>query len=470
MTHIGEWAEKYRPGSLSEIVGNKKAVENLQEWAQKWTYTIPEKRAVILAGRAGIGKTSAAHALANDFGWEIIELNASDKRTADAVERVAGSASKMHSLDGSTSRRLIILDEADNLHGSSDRGGTRAIGNIIKRTKQPIVLIANDLYGISSTVRSNSLEIKFNSIQSRSMVPALKKICREEGIMCGVGVLEKIAENADGDLRSAVNDLQAVSMGRDEIYIEDIATSQRDTQGSIFKVLPKIFKGTDPKKAYEATYSLDESPEDLVHWIDENLLYQYSGKEGIVNEDIKNGYGYLARADLYLGRVKKRQNYRLWRYAGMLMTGGIAISRTQQKGGFVRYQPPSLWRRLGQLKAKRNLRDNLSVKIAAHCHESTRYSRSNLIPVYRQLLKDDNYSVDSAVNLDLSVDEILYLTGGRTVTKKSRRYTNLHRIASEKQYLMILNFILLQEKAQPVQIRVSKSLPPAVIQDRLHLQ
>lgn len=438
MTISIEWAERYRPRTLSEVVGNKKAVTDLRAWAEEWLHGVPEKRAVILQGQAGIGKTSAAHALANDYGWEIIELNASDQRTASVIERIAGSASKMRTLTGTDSKRLIILDEADNIHGTSDRGGARAIGDIIKKTHQPIVLIANDLYGLTSTLRTLCQEIKFHGVQSRSMVPALKNICRNEGIMCGVGVIEKVAESAGGDMRSAVNDLQAVSMGRSEINIEDIATSPRDTKESIFKVLAKIFKGTEPKKALEATYGLDESPEDLVHWIDENLPGQYGGGGGGkikidgVDTDVSNGFEYLSHADRYLGRVKKRQNYRMWRYAGVLMTCGAVVAKTHVHGGFTKYQPPSFWRRLGQLRARRNMRDNVASKIGEHCHESMRYARADLTSMYGKMLKDEQYAVDTVVNLNLDLDELAYMTGSKKVTKKLQGvYDQAQSIISE---------------------------------------
>lgn len=103
--------------------------------AEKWLSGIPERRAVILHGPAGVGKTSTAHALARDLGWEVIELNASDQRTAGVIEKVAGSAASMNTLFGG--KRLIILDEADNIHGTADRGGMRAIAGIIKSTLQP---------------------------------------------------------------------------------------------------------------------------------------------------------------------------------------------------------------------------------------------------------------------------------------------------------------------------------------------
>ncbi|MDA0524149.1 replication factor C large subunit [Methanococcoides alaskense] len=419
-----EWVEKYRPQSLKDIVGNKKSVVDMREWAQSWLSETPEKRAVILHGPAGVGKTSAAHALARDLDWEIIELNASDQRTAGVIERVAGSASKMSSLTGTTAKRLIILDEADNIHGNADRGGARAIGGIIKNTDHPIVLIANDLYGLTPSVRSLCIELKFNSVQGRSMIPALKRICVEEKIMCGVGVLEKLAENAGGDLRSAIKDLQAVATGRDEIHIEDIATSERDTKESIFKVLGKIFKNTDPKTALEATYGLDETPENLIHWIDENLPLQYGTEEG-TEEDLITGYEHLAKADRYLGRVRKRQSYRLWRYAGALMTCGTVVSKAHVGSGFTKYQPPSFWRKMGQLRAKRDMRDNIASKIADHANKSMRYSRTDLAHLYGRMLEEDEYAADVTFDLELSIDEMVYLTGKKKVTKDIQRIHDL---------------------------------------------
>ncbi|WP_406656978.1 replication factor C large subunit [Methanolobus sp. ZRKC2] len=419
MTVSMEWAEKYRPKTLADVVGHKKPVEELRNWAEKWVHGIPDTRAVILQGPAGIGKTSSAHALAMDFGWEVIELNASDQRTAGVIEKVAGSASQMRTLTGVSGKRLVILDEADNLHGNSDRGGSRAIINVIKETSQPIVLIANDLYGISSSLRALCQEIKFNSMQTRSIIPALKNISRKEGVMCGVGVIEKISENADGDFRSAVNDLQAVAMGRTEINIEDISTAERDNKESIFRVVGKIFKGKDITPALEASYSLDETPEDLIHWIDENLPHQYTGKgEEKLTPDITNAYFYISRADRFLGRVRRRQNYRMWRYASVLMTGGTVVSKSRIRGGFVKYQPPSLWRKMGQIRSKRNMRDNIAAKVGTHCNESMKYSRMELNSVYSTLLEDDDYAVDVVATLGLDADELVQMKGSKKLTKK----------------------------------------------------
>ena len=116
------WTEKYRPAHLDDVIGNKEAKEKLLKWAREWQVGSPSKKAVILYGKPGVGKTSAAHALARDFGWEIVELNASDDRNRDVIRRVAltGAVSEIlgapEDAMGRKVRRLIILDEADNLY------------------------------------------------------------------------------------------------------------------------------------------------------------------------------------------------------------------------------------------------------------------------------------------------------------------------------------------------------------------
>ncbi len=409
-----DWTEKYRPQTLSQIVGHNKAVEELLQWAQAWIRGMPKERAVVLYGRAGIGKTTAAHALANDMGWEAIELNASDQRTAEVIEKVAGSASQMTTLMGV--KRLVILDEADNIHGTADRGGEKAILEVIKKTGQPIILIANELYAMSSGLRNACKPIQFSSVTSRSIIPVLKKITEAEGISCGFGVIEKIAENANGDLRSAINDLQAIAQGRTRIELEDIVTGERDTKETIFKALVKIFKGKDIIEAHSATFNLDENPEDFIQWVDENLPLQYTSAG-----DLAEGYRYLSRASLFLGRVARRQNYSMWRYASVLMTSGIVVARASYYKGFVKYQPPSLWRKLGATKGMRHVRDSTAKKIGSHCHISTSYTRSHLLPFFRTMMKDEALAPKVAALLALEPEEIEFLLEAKQAAKKAKK-------------------------------------------------
>ena len=105
-----DWTEKYRPTTLSEVRGNNKARDALEEWAETWA---EHGEAVVVHGSPGVGKTSAAHALASDKDWPVLEMNASDARTADEIERFAGRAASNTTLG--SQRQLVILDEADKI-------------------------------------------------------------------------------------------------------------------------------------------------------------------------------------------------------------------------------------------------------------------------------------------------------------------------------------------------------------------
>ena len=130
-----DWTEKYRPESLDEIVGNERAVTELKRWADTWNHGNPNKRAVILSGGPGTGKTSSALALAKDYGWPAIELNTSDARNATKIKKVATFGAVNETFDNNGNfvsshkggRKLIVLDEADNLYEriSKDQGKDR---------------------------------------------------------------------------------------------------------------------------------------------------------------------------------------------------------------------------------------------------------------------------------------------------------------------------------------------------------
>ncbi|MEM2440720.1 MAG: AAA family ATPase, partial [Candidatus Bathyarchaeia archaeon] len=124
------WTVKYKPKSLKEVVGNKDAIQKFVEWVKSWDKGVPPKRAAFLYGPPGVGKTVTVEALANDFKMELVEKNASDYRTEEAVKHFAGLASQYGSLFGA--KRIILFDELDGLTGTADKGGVKAITDIIK--------------------------------------------------------------------------------------------------------------------------------------------------------------------------------------------------------------------------------------------------------------------------------------------------------------------------------------------------
>jgi replication factor C large subunit len=410
-----DWTATHRPTSLRELQGNDSAATDLRQWAETWD---DHREAVVVHGSPGVGKTSAAHALAADMGWDVMELNASDQRTGDVIDRVAGEAAASGTLtqgDGKRERRLIILDEADNLHGNKDRGGARAMTKLVKEASQPVVLIANDYYGMSQGLRGATQDIEFRDLRHDSIVAALRDICRKESIEYESAALEAIADQVNGDLRSAVNDLQALAEETERLTQDDVITGERDREQGIFEFLDVVFKEGTPQEALETAYDVDETPDDLLAWVEDNVPKDYSGTE------LAGAYRYLANADRWLGRVHATQNYTYWRYATDNIAAGVASAREERKGGWTRYGPPSYWSKLGRTSGTRNRRDEIAQQIGQHADVSIATARQEILPRLSAMThhcKPRETTVAMAAAYDLDADDVAFVTGSGADTNK----------------------------------------------------
>ncbi|WP_049997213.1 replication factor C large subunit [Halococcus sediminicola] len=408
-----DWTEKYRPSTLSEVRGNNKARDALAEWAETWE---SHREAVILHGAPGVGKTSAAHALASDMDWPTIELNASNQRTKAVVERVAGEAAKSGTLTGgSAGRRLVVMDEADNLHGNVDRGGSRAITELVKEAGQPMVLIANEFYDMSKSLRNACETIEFRDVSARSILPVLRDICRREEVEYEDSALEAIAEQNSGDLRGAVNDLQALAESTEKLTADDVVTGDRDRTTGIFDFLDALIKEEDAEGALRASYDVEETPDDLINWIADNVPKDFHGPE------LADAYENLANADRWLGRVRATQNYSYWRYAGDAMTAGVAASRRESKGGWTRYGPPSYWSKLGRSRGTRDKRDYVARQVAETGGMSMASARRQVMPFLSTMThhcKNRELTVAMTARYDMDADHVAFITGSGEDTNK----------------------------------------------------
>lgn len=417
-----KWVEKYRPKTLGEVVGNKKPKKELRKWAKRWKKGEPKNKAVRLVGPPGIGKTTSAYALASEQNWEVMELNASDKRTKDIINKLVGAGSKSGTLGaGTTGKRLVIIDEADNLHGTSDRGGKAAITKILKQTNQPIVLIANDEYGMSRGMRNNSKKLKFKNPNQSEVIRALQKIAKKEGIQAYKNALREIARNADGDVRGAINDLQSIieelrTIGKEKLRKKDVNNlGRRDREENIWKLLNEVFRKNNLNSLRNVKRDLDSdiTPDELLHWIDDNLPKKYEGKN--LHGPLKK----LAESSIYLARTNTTGNYSFWSYASELMTYGVMIEKPFKSAPL--YNGPQIYRRLSQSKKDQEKLETVSRKIADTYFFSEQKAKE-IIPYLKEIFSNDiKESTEIARELRLDLEEIQYLGGDEEILQKAEK-------------------------------------------------
>lgn len=236
------WVDKYKPETSSDLVANKKIINDLKDWLSAWKSKFlygdghhrklkgrgdKDFAAALLVGPPGIGKTTAAHIVCKELGFEPHEFNASDVRNKGGVQMlaetvmVANTISKYLNVSGKhqTGRKkiasfpegqVLIMDEVDGMSGG-DRGGSQELIKMIKTSKVPVICIAND--ETSSNMRSlgnNCFRLRFRRPMASQVTKRLLDIAKREGFrQIQDQTITKLAEGCNGDIRQMINMLQA---------------------------------------------------------------------------------------------------------------------------------------------------------------------------------------------------------------------------------------------------------------------
>jgi len=393
------WTEKYHPKNFDEVLGNLKAKKEILQWVEDWKAGNPQK-CLLLVGPPGTGKTTFASLIAGEFS-DSIELNASDKRSYDAIMSTVGEASVSKTLFGSR-LKLIILDEVDGLHGNEDRGGSRAINKIINDITQPIIMMANDPY--SNRIKSFKPKCKvinLRKIHTNSIVFLLKKICVKEEVEFEEHVIRELAKRSKGDLRSAINDLEIIAHGEEKITSKDLELiTQKDGRATVFDATRTILKSKDPSRIKTAMRQIEADPSLLLEIVVENIPREYEKKE-----EIEKAYEMVSEADIYLGRAFSTRAYTYWKYAYDLMSIGVALSKEESYKKFARYANSSVYTMLSKSRSKRDLRDRVAGKIARKLHASKRVAISQF-PYFEVMFQDNEIAYNMMMYFGLEDDEV----------------------------------------------------------------
>ncbi|MDD2472458.1 MAG: replication factor C small subunit [Methanoculleus sp.] len=213
------WIEKYRPQRLDEMVGQKEIVVRLQSYVK--TGNLPH---LLFTGSAGIGKTTAAVALAREFfgdSWQMNfrEMNASDERGIDVVRSQIKEFARTSPLAGATFK-ILFLDEADALTTDAQAALRRTMETYARTCR--FILSCNYSSKIIDPIQSRCAIYRFRPLDAEAVIEEVRRIAAAEGLTVTEGALDAIVYVAAGDMRKAINALQGAAILRSAIDEEMI--------------------------------------------------------------------------------------------------------------------------------------------------------------------------------------------------------------------------------------------------------
>lgn len=204
------WVDKYKPQSSNDLKGQQKNVRRLKTWLS--SYVPLKSKPIIMYGPPGIGKTTTAHLVCKEAGYQVVEMNASDQRNKRVIEDIVRSMTSNSRINffgrASETKDALIIDEVDGMAGNEDRGGIAQLIVEIKKARKPIIFICND--GQSQKIRSlinycDYPPMEFKRPEVYEIRSVVSNIAANENLNIDPSTMDQLIESTNRDIRQVVN-------------------------------------------------------------------------------------------------------------------------------------------------------------------------------------------------------------------------------------------------------------------------
>ncbi|XP_023632922.1 chromosome transmission fidelity protein 18 homolog [Capsella rubella] len=293
---FNRWSKESYGHSKNADVSNSNTTDDIDLWNKKSKLTgPPEQKILLLCGAPGLGKTTLAHIAAKHCGYRVVEINASDERSASAIETRILDVVQMNSVTADSRPKCLVIDEIDGALGDG-KGAVDVILKMVlaerkhatgkeniengktsskkeRRTaplSRPIICICNDLYApaLRPLRQIAKVHIFVQPTVSR-VVNRLKYICNMEGMKARSFALTALADFTECDIRSCLNTLQFLNKRKETLNVIDIGSQvvgRKDMSKSLFDIWKEIFTTRKMKRERSTDASGSEAKNfDFLH-------------------------------------------------------------------------------------------------------------------------------------------------------------------------------------------------------------
>jgi replication factor C large subunit len=401
------WVEKYAPQSIQELVGNSALISQITDWLANWPQKLSRnRRALLLHGPSGVGKTIAVYTIANELGFEVTEINATVKRSKKMMTELLKNATMMTTLTQKKGR-LVLVDELAGLSGRSDRGAASALKDYIPTTRVPMILVTTDISDqkIRPLLRLCT-SFEFQPLTTSEVTKLLIHICQQEKLDYEETALQSLTTYSRGDLRAAINDLQAV--GKSGKSITDASVTEflksRDRIIDLAEALNRIFYADSWNQAIFAANQTNVYPDELIRWISNNVPFVFRD----IQQQVK-AFELLSRASIFSRRIQRTQNWRLLPYSKELMCITGSLTKGAPTPQPPEYQFPEWIRQMGFSRAKRQKRALIGQILSPIVHLSSKRAYKEYLLILKTFLEDPSTKNAVMADLELSSELVQFI-------------------------------------------------------------